>query len=152
MKVKTLSKSEIKIVNEKLQKYDISLTKKDLVQLAEDEFSYLKINQEIAFFYNENELLPTLKTLLKNNFLKTVIVDMGAVKFICNGADIMRQGITAIQPDIKEGEIITVIDEKNHKPLMVGKALFSSEAMEAQTEGKVIKSLHYVGDEIWNLS
>ena len=41
-------------------------------------------------------------------------------------------------------------DEKNGQPLAVGKALISSGEMIASNTGKAVKSLHHVGDDIWN--
>jgi len=45
-----------------------------------------------------------------------------------------------------------IIDVNNKKPLAVGIALFSSSDMKIQKGGRVIKNIHYVGDEIWNES
>ena len=62
---------------------------------------------------------------------------MGAVKFVVSGADIMRPGITDIDEDIHEGEIIVIIDENNKKPLAVGKALLSATEMKEQEKGNL---------------
>lgn len=149
---KNLSKSEIKDLNQKLKElYGLEefFDKKDVIILSDDKIIQ---KEEVVFFTRENKLIPTLKFLLKNNFLKTISVDMGAVPFVIKGADIMRKGIKEIADNIKEGEIISVIDETHHKPLSVGIALFNSEAMKTQTEGKSVKNIHYVGDELWKNS
>jgi PUA domain protein len=129
-----------------LQTYNITFNKKDMIS-ADEKVVYL--NNEPAFFYYENQLYPTLKYLLKQPILKTITVDMGAVRFVVNGADIMRPGIVAIDANIQKGEAIIIIDQNNKKPLAVGIALFSSEEMQKVSSGKVIKNIHYVGDEIW---
>ncbi len=36
-----------------------------------------------------------------------------------NGADIMRPGITKIDPDIKKGDVIRIIEETKHRALAV---------------------------------
>ncbi len=149
---KNLSKSEIKDLNQKLKElYGLEefFDKKDVIILSDDKIIQ---KEEVVFFTRENKLIPTLKLLLKNNFLKTISVDMGAVPFVIKGADIMRKGIKEIAGNIKEGEIIAVVDETHHKPLSVGIALFNSEAMRAQNEGKSVKNIHYVGDELWKNS
>ena len=74
---------------------------------------------------------------------------MGAVKFVVNGADVMRPGIVEIEEGIAKDEFVAVIDKNNKKPLAVGIALFSSEEMKGMNSGKVIKNIHYVGDELW---
>ncbi|TFG21869.1 MAG: hypothetical protein EU532_14845 [Promethearchaeota archaeon] len=61
----------------------------------------------------------------------------------------MRLGITHIDPNIKKGEIIQIFDERNHRSLTVGKALFDAKNMEAKTSGKVIKNVHTINDKIW---
>ena len=76
---------------------------------------------------------------------------MGAVKFVASGADIMRPGVVDIPEEISEGELITIVDENNKKPLAIGKALFNSKDMQELSTGKCIESVHYIGDAIWNL-
>ena len=146
---KTLSKSEIDALNTVLlEKYGVSLlSKKDFIQNVDNQF--LTVNGEVLFFQNEKQWLPTLKLLIKNNFLKKITVDMGAVKFVVSGADIMRPGIVDFDASINTGDVIVVIDVTNKKPLAVGKALFSGREISNFLQGRVVKNLHYVGDEIW---
>ena len=119
--------------------------------VLEDEYKIIVINKQAAFFYYNDQVIPTLRYLQNNSdLLKKIIVDMGAVKFVINGADIMRPGITEIDDGINKDDFIVVVDEKNQKPLSVGIALLNSEEMKAATSGKVIKNIHYVGDELWN--
>lgn len=153
MKSRTLSKSEIKQLNQELfQEYGIEpFEKKELVMLVEGAVSYLRVDGVPSFFYIDGLLTPTLKTLLKNNFLKKITVDMGAVKFVAEGADIMRPGIVEIEEGIHQNEIISIIDQKNKTPLAIGKAMFNAAEMKALTGGKCITSIHHVGDDIWKL-
>ncbi len=81
---------------------------------------------------------------------KRVTVDMGAVKFVAKGADIMSPGIVAVDPDVRTGDLVVVCDEVHGKPLAVGRALVDADAMMGN-RGKAVKSIHYVGDRIWNL-
>ena len=83
--------------------------------------------------------------------LPTVTVDMGAVKFVVNGADIMRPGIVDIGT-FDSGEFIVIIDVNNKMPLAVGIANMDSSEMESVSSGKVVKNIHYVGDEIWKFA
>jgi PUA domain protein len=77
-----------------------------------------------------------------------VIVDMGAVKFVCNGANIMRPGIRKYV-EFEKDQIICVKEESKQKFLAVGKALVSSTEMESLTKGEVVKNLHYISDKYW---
>ena len=66
-----------------------------------------------------------------------------------NGADVMRPGITKIEPNIKKNDIIQIVDETHSRALALGKALFDAKAMELKTSGKVIKNLHTIKDNVW---
>jgi PUA domain protein len=146
-----------------LRKKDIrglkGLIKTDL--LKKTRFEYLKdkegefifIDEQIALFKHQGKWVLTLHSIIKGlneASYKEIIVDAGAIKFVANGADIMRPGITKIDNNIEKNEIIVIKEETHNKPLALGMALFDGEEMISATSGKVIKSLHYVGDFIWN--
>lgn len=78
-----------------------------------------------------------------------IVVDMGAVPYVCKGADIMAPGILSIKNDFKKNDLILIVDERHHKPLAIGLALFSSEEMKTIKRGKTVMNLHYVGDKLW---
>ena len=78
---------------------------------------------------------------------RLIVVDSGAVKFIANGADVMSPGIVFADPDIKTDDLVVIVEEKHKRPLAIGKALIP--AGEMHGEGKAVKSLHHVGDQIW---
>ena len=77
-----------------------------------------------------------------------VTVDMGAVKFVCNGAKVMRPGIIDFD-SFKKGDIVMIKDQIHGKALAVGVALENSEAAKAMTKGYVIENLHYISDKMW---
>ncbi|SEH05463.1 DUF1947 domain-containing protein [Candidatus Venteria ishoeyi] len=137
------SKSDIK-------KLDLPIEISKKANIAEED-DKLVIDNKVSFLKYEENWFPHLKLLLTNSsILPKVTVDMGAVKFVVNGADIMRPGITNIE-DFDKGAFVVVIDETHEKPLSVCKTLFSAEEMRNQSSGKVLKNLHYIGDEFWNL-
>ena len=78
-----------------------------------------------------------------------VQVDMGAVPFVCNGANIMAAGINAVSSEIIKGQYIWIREENHKKPLGVGKALLNADEMLASNQGKAVDALHYIGDKIW---
>jgi len=79
---------------------------------------------------------------------RLVVVDTGAVRFVVNGADIMKPGIVSADPEIAVGDLVVIIEERHKKPLAIGQALVAGTDMKG--EGKAVKSLHHVGDAIWN--
>jgi len=96
----------------------------------------------------EGVLFPTL-TSPGLERLPTVTVDMGAVPYICNGADVMAPGVVEVRGDFEAGSLVVVRDTRHGKPLAVGRALKSSAEIGAAKSGKVVETLHYVGDKLW---
>lgn len=143
---KHLSKHEIKELEPKLAEYSIPYSKKDEI-VIEDRIIF--INKKPTLFYHEKTLVPTLKSIFSGAKLKTITVDMGAIRFVVSGADIMRPGIMAFDEGIKEKELVVVVDVNNKKPLAIGVALMDSEMLQNTKIGKSVKNIHYIGDEIW---
>jgi PUA domain protein len=118
------------------------------VEVAEFEENKVYIFDDvIEFIENENRLYPYLGGSYLD-VLPRVVVDMGAIRFVCNGADVMAPGITDV--DEFEKDSIVVIRDMNHgKALAIGMARKSSAEIIRDKKGKVIKNLHYVGDKLW---
>ncbi len=106
---------------------------------------------DIPCFFNEDEKLfftvPGLLSLQPSK--REVVVDMGAVRFVTNGADVMSPGIVDADPLIETGQQVWIGDEQHHKPLAVGVALIDGEDMVVADAGKAVKMKHYIGDQIW---
>jgi len=79
-----------------------------------------------------------------------VTVDMGAVKFMCKGANVMRPGIKNYS-EFEKDEIVCVKEESQNKFLAVGKAIVSSSELEMMKKGKVIENMHYISDQYWEI-
>jgi PUA domain protein len=153
MKQRTLGKKEIKDINDEIASVfgiEEFFSKKNLVAIIDDKV--IVSDGTINLFKKEGKLLPSLKILEKKQFLKTITVDMGALKFLINGADVFRKGAVAIDDGIKKGDLICIIDQNNKKPIAVCEALSDSAEMKKQTEGKIAKNLHHRGDDMWNYS
>jgi len=99
----------------------------------------LKINDDYLPFLSENETLEKFPN---------VIVDMGAVKFMCKGANLMRPGIKKFT-EFEKDNLVCIVEESQHKFLAVGKALVSSSELENMEKGEVIKNMHYISDKFW---
>ena len=133
--------------NKLVEAYDFEISNKDTVEIIDDKV--ILVNKLPSFFYHEGKLVPTLQYLASQPILKKITVDMGAVRFVVGGADIMRPGIVEIESEISVGDFVVVVDVQHKKPLAVGIALFSSSEIQQMTTGKVVKNIHYVGDKIW---
>ena len=102
-------------------------------------FKALKVGDEYLPFLSETEILEKFPN---------VMVDMGAVRFMCKGANVMRPGIKKFS-EFSEGDIVCIIEESQHKFLAIGKSIMSSSEMESMEKGEVLKNLHYISDKFW---
>lgn len=91
--------------------------------------------------------VPFLSDISLLEKFPTVGVDMGAIRFVCNGADIMRPGIESHDP-FDAGQTVTV-SEPRGKYLAVGKAVVGSASLVDMKHGNVVKNLHYISDRYW---
>jgi PUA domain protein len=152
---KSLSKREIEPLNAELaQRYGILefFAKKDRVELFEkDGVRLVLCNGVPAFFERDGVRVPHLKLLLQRPFLKTIAVDRGAIRFVTNGADVMRPGITAFDDGIRKDEMVCVVDAEHRKPLAVGLSQGASDELRAMQKGCAVKNLHWVGDKLWTI-
>lgn len=99
----------------------------------------LKVNDDYLPFLSETKMLERFPN---------VTVDMGAVKFMCKGANVMRPGIKTFT-DFEKDKLVCIVEESQHKFLAVGKAMVSSSELENMEKGEVIKNLHYISDKFW---
>ena len=101
----------------------------------------LKINDEYLPFLSE---IDTLKKF------PNVMVDMGAIKFMCKGANVMRPGIKNFS-EFEKDKIVCIIEESQQKFLAVGKSVVSSSDLDKIEKGEVIKNMHYISDKFWEI-
>ena len=147
-----LKKKKIKQIKNDLGEYGGLLENKKNVEILEAEpNSFILVDGEPYIIIIDDKAFPTLKAALGNEIDgKSVTVDMGAVRFVTNGADIMSPGIVAADDGISPGDIVLIVDETHNKPLAIGISLITGEEMVENDSGKAIETKHYVGDEIWN--
>ncbi|MGQ9565939.1 MAG: DUF1947 domain-containing protein [Candidatus Bathyarchaeales archaeon] len=122
------------------------------VEFAETEIAtiYL-INNKPLFAKKDAVIFPTLSFDDVTKLLPKIIVNMGAVPHVCNGADIMAPGVVEINGAFEKDSFVVVVDEQHKKPLATGIALYGSEEVKTLKHGKIVKNVHYVGDKLWQL-
>jgi PUA-domain protein len=128
------------------------LGEKISIEAVETEFGkiYL-INGKPMLIMTEVSLHPTLVSKELFDVSPKIIVDMGAVPFVCKGANIMAPGIKRFEGSFAKGDLVFVIDEKHGKTLALGEAAYDVEEAKNTKKGIVVKNIHYVGDNIWKL-
>jgi PUA domain protein len=122
-----------------------------LETIRADDIPVLLVGGKPLFFRHEDTWFPTVRGVLEYDIRKNVVtVDTGAVRFVVNGADIMSPGIVAADREVEAGDLVIIKEEGHDKPLAIGKALVRGAEMIADS-GKAVKSVHHVGDSLWNL-
>ena len=152
MKSNLISKSETSALLKKIsEEWAIEFPKiKNLKvhQIAND--VQIITGKGIKILKREEELIPFLSEIEILEKFPHVMVDMGAVKFMCKGANVMRPGIKSYS-DFKKDAIVCIIEESQHKFLAVGKSLVSSDELEKMEKGEVVKNMHYISDKFWEI-
>ena len=150
MKSNLISKSETsKILEQINSQWKIELPKQKNIKTHEvDEKGVIITGDGLTAVKISDDILPFLDDIPILEKFPYVTVDMGAVKFVCKGANVMRPGITKFS-DFESGEIVCVIEESQNKFLAVGKAEMSSEEAKNANKGEVIKNMHYISDDFW---
>jgi PUA-domain protein len=143
------------ILNQAARKLKINMEEilkdKANVKLIETGFAeiYL-INDKPLLAKTGEDLFPTLIFNEYFALAPKAIVDMGAVPYVCKGANVMKPGIRRLDGEFKKGDFVFVVDERHGKPLAVGETLYDKGEAEKAVHGAVIRNVHFVGDKIWN--
>ena len=150
MKSNLISKSEtsalLKLVSErwgiefpKIKNLKVHQISDDAQIITGKGIKILKIDDDYLPFLSETETLEKFPN---------IVVDMGAVKFMCKGANVMRPGIKKFT-EFEKNKLVCIVEESQHKFLAVGRALVSSTELENMEKGEVLKNIHYISDKFW---
>jgi PUA domain protein len=152
----SLKSKQIKqILNEISEKLKVNVEAlfgpKPNVEIVESDVGNVYLVNDEPFFFNvEKKMLPTL---LFQDFVSRaskIVVDMGAIPYVCNGADIMAPGIVRVEGEFSKDDLVLIVDEKHGKPIAVGESLYDSASVRNAKQGAVVKNVHFVSDRIWN--
>lgn len=124
----------------------------ELVELADAAFDIVLVDGEPFVFYTDDEPFLTVRGANEHPPESGIVtVDAGAISFVSNGADVMRPGITDADESIEAGDLVAIAEETHGKVLAIGRALVDGDEMVGDS-GKVVDSIHHVGDELYDLS
>jgi PUA-domain protein len=124
-------------------KIDVEVLETETVEL-------IVLNGKPDLFKVEGSLCPTLTFEEYFCLAPKATVDMGAIPFVCKGANVMAPGIRKVEGQFEKGSFVYVVDERYGKPLAVGEALYKADEMRGVKQGVSVKNLHHVGDKTWN--
>jgi len=124
----------------------------ELVELEDSTFDVVLVDGEPDVLYYEGEPFLSVRGANAHPPEEGIVtVDAGAVSFVSNGADVMRPGIVEADEAIEEGDLVVIVEESHGKALAVGRALVAGGEMTGDS-GKVVESLHHVGDAVYEFS
>lgn len=107
------------------------------------------MNMEI---HDSSKWVPTVRgIMLWKPERSWAAVDKGAIPFLMNGADCMGAGIHIADPSVERDGFVWIRDQESGAPLASGIALVDGEEMMEMTKGKAISTIHWIGDELWNV-
>jgi PUA domain protein len=128
----------------------------ELVELEDDRFDIVLVDDEplVCYLETDGEREPFLPVKGANEHPPSrglVTVDSGAISFVSDGADVMRPGIVTADEEIQAGDLVVIDEESHGKALAIGRARVAGGEMVGE-EGKVVDSIHHVGDELFAFS
>lgn len=130
----------------------LNLPKSSQAECAEPEEGVVFVNLDgLTFVKAEDRFVPFLGSPKVLEMFPSVTVDEGAIRFLLNGADVMRPGIRKFDDWGSPGTIVVVKEEKKGRAIAIGLSTVSGSEAFAMTKGSCLKNLHHVGDRYWTL-
>jgi PUA domain protein len=150
LKSNLISKSETSVVLKNVtEQWGIELPKiKNLKVHQIENNAQIITGKGIKILRIDDDYLPFLSETEMLERFPNVMVDMGAVKFMCKGANVMRPGIKK-NTEFEKDKLVCIVEESRHKFLAIGKSMVSSAELENMDKGEIIKNMHYISDKFW---
>jgi PUA-domain protein len=131
--------------------FEMAFDSKTIMEIVESDVGeiYL-ISGKPVLFKAAEKVLPTLLFSEFSTKAPKIVVDMGAIPYVCKGATVMAPGIVRVEGNFRKEENVVIADMKHGKALAIGEALMDSETARQTKKGPVAKNMHYVGDKVWD--
>lgn len=130
----------------------LNLPKSAQAECAEPEEGVVFVNLDsLTFVKMEDRFVPFLGSPKVLEMFPSAVVDEGAIRFLLNGADVMRPGIRKFDDWGAPGAVVVVKEEKKGRAIAIGLSTVSGSEASAMTKGSCLKNLHYVGNRYWTL-
>jgi len=130
----------------------LNLPKSAQAQCAEPETGVVFVSLDGYEFVRSGEtFFPYLGSQATLALFPGAVVDEGAIRFLLNGADVMRPGMRSFDDWGGVGRMVVVREEKRGRAVAVGPSSVPSSEAKEMTKGSCVKNLHHVGDKYWSL-
>ncbi|MDA4124279.1 MAG: hypothetical protein OK438_02325 [Thaumarchaeota archaeon] len=131
---------------------ELKLPKSAQAQCAEPAEGVVFVDLDsLTFVQSEASFIPFLGSAAALALFPSAVVDQGAIKFLLNGADVMRPGIRRLDDWGGVGRAVVVREDKKERAIAVGVSTVTGAEAKAMTKGSCLKNVHQVGDRFWNL-
>jgi len=155
MKKWVLSKHDSLGLIEKMESslgVDLNLTRSSQARCEEPKEGVIFAHfGDLVFVQATGQYIPFLGSQGALSLFPAATVDEGAIRFLLNGADVMRPGVKSYDQWGGSNRIVVVKEEKKGRAIAVGLSMLQSESMAEVSKGTCLKNVHHVGDEYWNL-
>ncbi len=122
------------------------------IEFEDADWEVVLVDEAPIVFYVDGEPFLTVRGANAHPPEKRVVtVDAGAIQFVSDGADVMRPGIVEAHDAIEAGDLVVVVEENHRKALAIGSAREAAADLLGD-QGKVVDSVHHVGDDLYELS
>ena len=133
-------------------KVSLNLPKSAQARCAEPEEGVVFVSFDgLEFVQAHDGFIPFLGSTEGLALFPGAVVDEGAIKFLVNGADVMRPGIRSLDDWGEAGKLVVVREERKGRAIAVGVSTVSSSEARTMAKGSCLKNIHHVGDRYWNL-
>ena len=130
----------------------LKLPKSAQAQCAEPEDGVVFVALDgFEFVQTGGAYFPFLGSVETLGLFPAAVVDEGAIRFLINGADVMRPGMKRLDDWGGAGRMVVVREEKKGRAIAVGTSMVPSAEAQGMAKGGCIKNVHHVGDRYWNL-
>ena len=130
----------------------LNLPKSAQAECAEPEEGAVFIGLDgFEFVQSGDSYFPFLGSAATLGHFPSAVVDEGAIRFLLNGADVMRPGVRKLDDWGAAGRTVVVKEEKKGRAIAVGTSMVSSDEARGMSKGGCIRNTHHVGDRFWNL-
>lgn len=136
---------------------DVILPKKEQMQVAKcQNHIQVAVMRGVPLFFCERDgpWFPTLRLLHQwPDMMPKLRADVGAIKFVLSGANIMCPGLTSpgatIHDEVDEGCPVAIYAEGKEHAMAVGITKMSTADIKSINKGHGVDNVHYLNDGLW---
>eukprot|EP01025_Chloroclados_australasicus_P004620 TRINITY_DN11195_c0_g1_i1.p3 TRINITY_DN11195_c0_g1~~TRINITY_DN11195_c0_g1_i1.p3 ORF type:complete len:187 (-),score=24.65 TRINITY_DN11195_c0_g1_i1:317-877(-) len=140
---------------------DVLIPKKEAVLIAKcpgpEQLQIVVVNNQFLFFGDrDGPWFPVLRLLHQYpDMMPKLRADVGAIKFVLGGANIMCPGLTSpgatIHDEVDARSPVSIYAEGKEHAMAVGRTEMSTADMRKINKGIGVENMHYLNDGLWKM-